>query len=304
MTRKPTSAPATTTAEIAFARSELGAKLLALQAGGPASSHGIADFVLRNPMRVTALGITELAGSCGVSAATVSRFARALDFSNYSAMRSAVAEALQSGLNPIEKLRTSIERNTGVASPATESLDYALANIGATRQGLSTAELNQTVARIERAKTVYVMGFGLSAHVAGMLALHLQPFCPYVVEVAGYGGTEVAAGRLMNITSKDVLVAISFPRYAIDAIKLTTFAKERGAWVAALTDSLASPLAKLADQVMLAKSEHSVLPSSSTAAIALIEALVAALMVANKKNLAKAAELTAAIAPYLYTTKS
>ncbi len=303
MSKKTTSQPASTTAEIAFARSALGVKLLALQADGSASSHGIADFILRNSMRVTALGITELATHCAVSAATVSRFARTLGFTNYSAMRSAVAEALQSGLDPVEKLRTSIERSSGAASPGADSLDFALANISATRQGLSGAELDQVVTRIDRAKTVYVMGFGLSAHVAGMLALHLQPFCPEVVDVVSYGGTEVAAGRLMNITSKDVLIAISLPRYAIDAIKLATFAKSRGAHIVALTDSLASPLAKLADRALLAKGEHPVLPSSSTAVIALVEVLVAALMVANKKNLGRAAELTAAIAPYLYNTR-
>lgn len=302
MIKKSSGQPATT-AEIAFAHSELGRQLLALQAGGSSSSHGIADFILRNSVRVTALGITELAGSCGVSAATISRFARSLGFANYSAMRSAVAEALQSGLDPIEKLRTSIERNTGATSPGADSLDFALANLSATRQGLSALDLDQVVARIDRAKTVYVMGFGLSAHVAGMLVLHLQPFCPFVVDVVGYGGTEVAAGRLMNITAKDVLIAISLPRYAADAIKLTTFARSRGAWVLALTDSLASPLAKLADRALLAKSDHSVLPSSSTAAIAVVEVLVAALMVTNKKNLSKAAELTTAIAPYLYDTK-
>ncbi len=304
MTRKSSGQPSATTAEIAFARSELGIQLLALQTGGPASTHGIADFILRNSMRVTALGITELALHCNVSAATVSRFARALGFANYSSMRSAIAEALQSGLDPLEKLRTSIERSAGTSHPGADSLDFALANIGATRQGLSTAELEQVVTRIDRAKTVYVMGFGLSAHVAGMLTLHLQPFCPEVVDVVGYGGTEVAAGRLMNITPKDVLIAISLPRYAVDAIKLASFAKSRGAYIVALTDSLASPLAKLADRALLAKGEHPVLPSSSTAVIALVEVLVAALMVANKKNLGKAAELTAAIAPYLLDSKA
>jgi DNA-binding MurR/RpiR family transcriptional regulator len=66
-----------------------------------------------------------------------------------------------------------------------------------------------------------------------------------------------------------------------------------------ITDSLASPLAKLADQPLLAKCNHPVLPSSGSAALALIETLAASLMVANKKNVVKAAELSAAIAPFL-----
>lgn len=292
--------PDSTTPEIAFARSELGARLQQLRAEGSSTSAGIAEFILRNSVRASAMSINDLGASCGVSAATVSRFVRALAFTNYAAMRSAIAGALQDELSPIEKLRGSIERNTDASFPAGDSLDYASANIGATRTGLARAQLDQVIGAIVRAKTIYVMGFGLSAHVAAMLVLHLQPFCPFVVEVVAFGGTEVAAGRLMNITEKDLLITISFPRYSLDAIKLTAFARERGAVVVALTDSSASPLTAHADHTLLAKSDHAVLPSSSTAAVALVEALVCSLMVANRKNLARAAELSAAIGPYLY----
>ena len=301
--KKNISPSGSTTPEIAFARSGLGAQLLRLQTEGSASSAGIGDFILRNSVRVSAMSINDLASSCGVSAATVSRFARTLNFTNYAAMRAAIAGALQDELNPIEKLRSSIERNTDASYAAGDSLDYATANISATRMGLSRAVLEQVVGKIARAKTVYVMGFGLSAHVAAMLVLHLQPFCAYVVEVVAFGGTEVAAGRLMNITEKDLLITISFPRYALDAINLTSFARQRGAGVVALTDSSASPLTALADHALLAKSDHAILPSSSTAAVALVEAIVCSLMVANKKNLARAAELSAAISPYLYHPK-
>ncbi|MES2148669.1 MAG: MurR/RpiR family transcriptional regulator [Pseudomonadota bacterium] len=304
MKKKHSNLVGSTTPEIAFARSELGRRLLAIQAEGPASSQGIADFILRNSVRVTALGIIELGNNCKVSAATVSRFARMLGFPNYSSMRSAVAEALQAALDPVDKLRHSIQRNEHASSPGIESLDYARANIDATRQGLAAADVDTAVSRINRARIVYVMGFGLSSHLAAMLALLLQPFCLHVVDVVAFGGNEVAAGRLMNIGEKDVLVAISFPRYAIDAVKLSGYARSRGAYVVTISDSLASPLSKAADLALVATCDHPILPSSATAALALIETLTASLMVANRKNLAKAAELTEAIAPYLLETLS
>ena len=286
--------------EVAFARSELGQALMRVFSDGSASYKTIADYLLRNQVRVTALGIEELAEGCQVSTATISRFARDVGFRNYAAMRGAVAEVLQSVLQPVEKLRNNIERRVGAASPAAESLEYAAANIGATGNALSLSELEQVVHKLTRAGTVYVMGFGLSSHLAGMLALHLQPFCPHVVEVAGHGGTEVAAGHLANITGKDVLVVISFPRYALDVIRLANFARSREACIVSLTDSPASPLAELADHALYAQSSHPVLPSSSTAAVALVEALVVSLMVSNKDNVEKAARLTEAISAYLY----
>ena len=286
--------------DAAFAQSPLGQALMYVLASGSASQRQIADYLLRNQMRVTALGIEELADSCQVSTATISRFALDIGQKNYSAMRSAMAETLQSLLQPVDKLRRTIQRRARATSPITESLEYAAANIAATSDALSPPAMQVVVRRLTRAKVVYVMGFGLSANLAGMLVQHLQPFCPHVVEVVGIGGSEVAAGHLVNLTAHDVLVVISFPRYTLDCIGLASFARDRGACIVALTDSPASPLAELADHALYAQSTHPVLPSSASTALAMIEALAVALMVSNKKNVEKAARLSEVIAAYLY----
>ncbi|WP_425253394.1 MurR/RpiR family transcriptional regulator [Janthinobacterium sp. NFX145] len=286
--------------DAAFAQSPLGQALMHVLAGGSASQRQIADYLLRNQMRVTALGIEELADSCQVSTATISRFARDIGQKNYSAMRGAMAETLQSLLQPVDKLRRTIERRARATSPVTQSLEYAAANIAATSDALSPHAMQAVVRRLTRARVVYVMGFGLSANLAGMLVQHLQPFCPHVVEVVGIGGSEVAAGHLVNLTAHDVLVVISFPRYTLDCIGLASFARDRGACIVALTDSPASPLAELADHALYAQSTHPVLPSSASTALAMIEALAVALMVSNKKNVEKAARLSDVIAAYLY----
>ena len=286
--------------DAAFAQSPLGQALMHVLASGSASQRQIANYLLRNQMRVTALGIEELADSCQVSTATISRFARDIGQKNYSAMRGAMAETLQSLLQPVDKLRRTIERRARATSPITHSLEYAAANIAATSDALSPPAMQAVVRRLTRARVVYVMGFGLSANLAGMLVQHLQPFCPHVVEVAGIGGSEVAAGHLVNLTARDVRVVISVPRDTLDCIGLASFARDRGVCIVALTDSPASPLAELADHALYAQSTHPVLPSSASTALAMIEALAVALMVSNRKNVEKAARLSEVIAAYLY----
>jgi DNA-binding MurR/RpiR family transcriptional regulator len=293
-------APSSASPDIGFAESSLGRSLLRMLAEGSASNRTIADYLLRNQMRVTALGIEELAEACEVSTATISRFARDLGFKNYAAMRGAVAETLQSVLQPVEKLRSTIARKAAAASPALESLHYAEAAITATSRALTGAQLDRIGAVFTKARTVYVMGFGLSTFLAGTLAMHLQPFCRHVVEVAASGGTEVAASHLANIGSRDVLVVISLPRYTLAGLPLTRFARDNGATVVSITDSPASPLAELGHHVLYAHSAHPVLPSSSSAVLAVIEALAVSLMTSNKANVAKAARHTEAIAAYLY----
>jgi len=294
------SAPASAAPDIGFAESSLGQSLLRVLAEGSASNRAIADYLLRHQVRVTALGIEELAEACDVSTATISRFARDLGFKNYAGMRGAVAETLQSVLQPVEKLRSTIARRTARASPALESLGYAEAAITATSQALGGTPIDRIGALLTQARAVYVLGFGLSSFLAGALAMHLQPFCRHVVEVAASGGTEVAASHLAPIGGKDVLVVISLPRYTLDAVSLTRFARASGAAVVSITDSPASPLAGLGHHVLYAHSAHPVLPSSASAALAIIEALAVALMTSNKANVDKAARHTEAIAAYLY----
>ncbi|MQA36803.1 MurR/RpiR family transcriptional regulator [Rugamonas aquatica] len=300
MTSSRSAKTRSSSADVAFAQSSLGHVLSGVLAAGSASNRSIANFVLRNPMRVTALKIDEMAEGCQVSTATISRFARDIGFSNYGAMRSAVAETLHSEMQPVDKLRHTIENRQGSVWPGDQSMEYALANISATRNAQSQAEMEQVVKKLSSARTVYVLGFGLSSYLAGLLSLHLQPFCPHVVQVAGQGGTEVAAAHLANVGPNDLLVVISFPRYALDVVRLAKFARDHGACVISITDAPASPLVEVSEHVLYANSGHAVLPSSATAAVAVIEALAVSLMVSNKDNVEKAARLTEAISAYLY----
>jgi DNA-binding MurR/RpiR family transcriptional regulator len=299
--------------ETGFARTRLGQRLLALQADttATASNQAIAEYLLRNPAFVPALGIEEMASRAAVSAATLSRFARALGFLGYSDLRGAAAETFQGLMQPVEKLRSSIEAEAtarakggsfarGVPSPWQRSLETSLAQIHSASATLEADLADRLVRLVTESREVYTMGFGLSAHLAALLALHLQPFCKRCTNVVEFGGTEVAAGRLMNVERGDLLLVMSFPRYAQDALKLSAYAAERGATVVAITDSLASPFAKLAHHTLIAPATHPVLSSSSSAALALIEALVCAVMLSNRKNVEQAEKLTEAISTFLH----
>ncbi|HEY8566858.1 MAG TPA: MurR/RpiR family transcriptional regulator [Beijerinckiaceae bacterium] len=295
--------PVHASAEGAFRASQLGGALASLSETGSPANRALAGYLLRNPVRVAAWSIEDLAGETGVSTATISRFARAAGHRGFPEMRAAVAETLQSILHPVEKLRDAVERPApGGALP--EAVSAVLENVHAAADGLARAPIAGIAREIMEARGVYVMGFGLSAHLAGLLTLGLQPFCPQLVNVVEFGGTEVAAGRLMNVGRGDVLVALSFPRYARDAVQLSAYARDRGATVTAITDGPSSPLVPLARNLIFAPASHPVLSSSITAAALAVEALVASLMVSRRDNVGQAAKLTEAISSYLYGTEA
>jgi len=282
-----------------FSRTPLGRALAGQLAEGSPGQRRLAEFILRHPIRVSALSIEELARATGVSAPTISRFARGLALGGFAEMRAAVAEAVQAALDPVAKLQRQLT-DAGGAQRGEEAFGAIQRQIAGIDAG-DVAALSEALAKeIAAARQVHVMGFGLSAHVAALMVLGLQPFCGGVSGVVEFGGTEVAAGRLMGIGAGDLLIAITFPRYASDVVRLARYARDRGARVAALTDSAASPLAPLADILLLAPAEHPTLSSSMAAAVAVAETVVAAVMLSDPANAQKAAALGEAIGGYLH----
>lgn len=281
-----------------FTGTALGKRVEHLHRNGSASQKQLADFILRNPIRVSAMTIEDLARATGISAPTISRFARELGFGGFSEMRNGVAGLVQILMDPVAKLREQLQGEPG-GGRSLEMLALAGRQIERIDAPGSAATIGRIAARLRAARHVHVLGFGLSAHVSALLVLGLQPFLASVTAVVEYGGTEVAAGRLMGIGPEDLLIAITFPRYASDVVRLAQYAKDRGAGIVAITDSPASPLMPLSDAVLIAPAEHPVLSSSMVAAIALAETLVAAVMLSDPENVEKAASLTQAIESYL-----
>jgi DNA-binding MurR/RpiR family transcriptional regulator len=286
--------------DAAFAASNFGRRLLEMTRDGSASNRAIADYVVRHPVRVAALGIEEVAASIPVSAATLSRFARATGFTGYAGLRNALAETVQAILQPVEKLRETFQAEHAAGAPIAHALEATIADVRATVEALTSRTLSEATRKITTAETVYVVGFGLSAHLAGLLTLGLQPFCKQLINVVEFGGSEIAAGRLMNVGRRDTVIVISFPRYARDAVQLVGYAATQGAHIIAITDSPASPLAQYAGTVLLARSNHRILSSSYVAALAVVETMVASLMISTPANVSKAARLTDAISNYMY----
>lgn len=310
-----TNAVATTTPELSLARSEVGQILMQLQAQGSSSQRVIADYLLRNSVSTVAAGIDELAQRIGTSTATLSRFARAAGFKQFAQLKAALAESVKAVFAPVQKLASSQASSllNASASPrarksrgeaANELFNPAQNNLQQTALGMDADALRRVADRVIRARAVYTVGFGLSAHIAAILALDLQPFCEQLINLVEFGGTEVAAGKLMNVGPKDVVLVISVPRYATDAVNLANYARDRGATVIALTDAPASPLTAIAQHALFAPAHHPVLSSSLVGVLALVEALVTVVMLASPNSVQQAAKLTDAISDYMYGGQS
>lgn len=264
------------------------------------SHRQIADYVLRHPLQAATMPIDELAAAVGVSMATANRFARAIGLEGYPMLRAELVKGFEATLAPVEKMRARLAQPGSVHDAFVAVLEESHNNIAATRTALTPAACEAAVRAIAGARRVYVLGWGASGWLAGMLARGLDMHCDHVHLLATVAGTTDGARQLPRMAQDDLLIAISFPRYLRDTVALARSAHERGVPVLALTDGPHSPLVPLAAHCLYGRAESFYGPNCDTAVLALIEALISALALHQRGTVQGAARMTEAVLPWLH----
>ncbi|GJG95591.1 MurR/RpiR family transcriptional regulator [Cupriavidus pauculus] len=260
----------------------------------------MANYVLDNLFRAATMRIDEFATAVDVSVATANRFAKALGFEGYPQFRAELVRGFEATLAPVERLRDELARPTTVAEVFAASLEEGARNLESTRRNLDAESIERAVEAILGAERVYVMGFGASGYLAGLMQHGLEMHCRMVTSVSTVGGASHAARQLFKLTPQDLVVCIAFPRYVTDSMKLAQRVKAHGGRLLALTDGPTSPLAPLADISLYANAGNRLSANSEATVLALIEALCGAVAYRSVRAVKAAAEMTEFLLPWLY----
>ena len=263
----------------------------------PPALAAVAEWLLRNAVQAATLGIEDIAKASGSSTASVNRLARQAGYNGFIALKADLARELHAAVGPVQKLREGLAH--GDLKPPANHVRIAQANLDQMVRDTQAQVIERAVAKLMAAKRVYVLGLGLTAHLAHWLSDALAPYLRVVVSLGQSGGTENSASRLLGIGQGDVLVAASLPRYSRNTLGLARFARDRGAYVIAMVDSLAAPLAAVADGVLVTPSEHPMLPSSWVGMQLMNEVLLTEVMRASPQVTQIAADLADSVHEYL-----
>lgn len=261
----------------------------------------MADYVLAHPLQAATMSIDELAAVVGVSIATANRFARALEFDGYPQFRAALVLGFESTLAPVEKLRSKLKRTTTAVDVFSAALSATRQNIERTHQSLDAQSCMQAVSAILGANRIYIVGYGASSWLSGLLMRNLQPYCENVQLLASIESSSFAARTLSRLKPSDLLIAITYPRYFTDTIALVRRAREANVPVLALTDRVTSPIAPLATVALYSQCDSEYFANSEASSLALIEALSCAVSHRAKNSLKAAAQLAESVLPWLHT---
>ncbi len=262
----------------------------------------VGRWMSTHPIRTLSHSAEEIASVTGTSVAAINRFARAAGFDGFTHLKTVLGDELQSTVEPLRKLgsaKAAKRSPKAKAAGAGVGTDAAPIDADALQRATSGPHIQRVAGRLLKARQVLLLGLGTSSYLAGYAAHVLMPYLAHVWTVAGEGGTEEAARRLARCGRGDVLIPISLPRYSKDTVRLAGFARERGAHVIAITDAPNAPVAAVAHAVLLAPSEHALMPSSALGVLAVIEAVAAAVMRLNPDAVRIAHELSELVATHL-----
>ncbi len=259
----------------------------------------IGTYVLEHPFRVAIMTLEEFAVAANVSSASVNRFARSLGFAGYAQFKQNIVKGFEDVLEPVNRLK----REQSYPAGNREIMSYVLVegqrNMEKARLNLDPAVCDQVVDMIMAANRVFVTGFGASGLLAGMLERRLFVHKDMVVNLATASGAAHAARRLAHVGPQDLVISLSFPRYLADTIRITQRARTRGARILGMTDKESSPLVQFCDCVLYTYSDSVYGTNSDPVALALIDALMAALDYRSPHSVDMATEATEVITPWL-----
>jgi DNA-binding MurR/RpiR family transcriptional regulator len=221
-------------------------------------------------MTAAKLGVT-----VNVSESTVVRFAALLGYKGYPEMQRALQEMLRGRLTSVQRMEVASQR-LGGSDALGKVLQADMGAIRRTMEEISHPMFYGAVGDIIRARRIYILGVRSAAAIASFLGYYFTQIFENVtlVDAPSKG---VIFEQMLRIGEGDVFIGVTFSRYSTRTLDAARYAKQSGARVVAITDSMSAPIAAVSDLVLAARSDMASFADSLVAPLSVVNALIVAI---------------------------
>jgi len=245
----------------------------------------ISKYILENYDKAAFMTAGKLGATVGVSESTVVRFAAELGYDGYPGMRKALQEMIRNRLTSVQRIEVAKELiNDANVLKAVLSAD--MEKLQKTIEEIDTKSFDAAVDAIINAKNIYIVGMRSSAALSSFMGYYLNLLRENVHLMHDTAVSEVYE-QVIRIKEGDVFIAMSYPRYSSRTIKAMRFARDAGATTISLTDGETSPLVKLSDITLYARSDMVSFLDSLVAPLSLINALIVSIGLRSEEALSE-----------------
>lgn len=243
----------------------------------------IARFILEHYDKAAFMTASRLGVTVGVSESTVVRFATELGYDGYPHLQRALQEMIRNKLTSVQRMEVAGDRMGG-RNVLQTVLHADTDMIRVTLDEIDRDAFQGAVDALMGAKRIYILGVRSSSALASFLGFYFNLLFENVTLVHTNSVSEIFE-QVLRVGPGDVLFGISFPRYSKRTLSAMKYARDRGARVIALTDSQLSPLARVADHVLLARSDMASFVDSLVAPLSVINALIVAVGMSRRDEI-------------------
>ena len=245
----------------------------------------IAGFILQSYDKAAFMTASKLGKTVGVSESTVVRFAVELGFDGYPSMQKTLQEIVRNKLTAVQRIEAANDRigNQDVVSTV---LQADIDTLRRTSETLDRREMDTSVDAILAARHIYIVGVRSSAAIASFLNFYFRNIFDNVSLVPSTATSEMFE-QLLRVGREDVVIGISLPRYSSRTIKAMQYARDCGATTISITDKPDAPAGKIADHVLVAKSDMVSIVDSLVAPMSVVNALIVAVSRKREEEVSK-----------------
>ena len=212
----------------------------------------LARYLLSHSAGVVRMTAREFAEAAGVSPAAAVRFSKRLGFQGFLQLRLDLARELAQG-EPLDEFQTAIRDNDDMETLLRKAERIHIRNLSLTCRMVEPAVLSRAVEEIRARRRIHLFGVGAS----GLLAMDFL-YKSSRIGIPAFDHSEVhtnlATASLLG--PEDAAIAISYSGETRETVLAARTARERGAWVIAITCANGNTLSGLADCVLYVPREE------------------------------------------------
>ncbi|SCZ01910.1 transcriptional regulator, RpiR family [Alkaliphilus peptidifermentans DSM 18978] len=218
------------------------------------SEKKIAQYILNNTEELKHLSITELAGKCGSSEASIVRFCKSLELKGYQELKLAVSLESSHKASKKKVLFEQIGIEDSTKDIISKVSSGNLQAIQDTMNVLAPDELDRAIESIDKARSISIFGAGASS----IVALDAQyKFMRINIPTNMYFDSHIQMTSAVHLTKEDVAIGISYSGRTKEVVDALRIAKEKGATTICITQFGDSPILSAADiKLLTASSEN------------------------------------------------
>ncbi len=245
----------------------------------------IAQYISDHYDTAAFITASKLGSFVGISESTVVRFAYELGFDGYPQFQNALQGLIKNKLTTVQRMEitsSKLEEKNILKSVIQSDIE----KLRDTLDSIDNDTFAATVEAISKAEYIYILGARTCSSIASFLGFYLNMISDNVKTIATNSASETFE-QIYRVCDKDVVIAISYPRYSVRTLNAVKYAANKGSTIIAITDCIESPITSYANHTLIAECDMTNFVDSLVAPLSLCNALIAALVVQHKETIAK-----------------